>query len=142
MALVGRRTGRRRRMMADINVVPYVDVMLVLVVILMVAAPFVNPSLVDLPSVAKAGQQKGDPVRVVVRANGAVSIIDVTKREQSIGAGELVSAVRQRQGGNPQTPVVIEGDKQAKYESIMKVMGELQRAGIERVGLLVELGQR
>ena len=142
MALVGRRTGRRRRMMADINVVPYVDVMLVLVVILMVAAPFVNPSLVDLPSVAKAGQQKGEPVRVVVRANGAVSVLDAGKREQSIASGELVNAVRQRQGGNPQTPVVIEGDKQAKYESIMKVMGELQRAGIERVGLLVELGQR
>ena len=142
MALVGRRTGRRRRMMADINVVPYVDVMLVLVVILMVAAPFVNPSLVDLPSVAKAGQQKGEPVRVVVRASGAVSVIDAGKREQSIASGELVNAVRQRQGGNPQTPVVIEGDKQAKYESIMKVMGELQRAGIERVGLLVELGQR
>ena len=142
MALVGRRTGRRRRMMADINVVPYVDVMLVLVVILMVAAPFVNPSLVDLPSVAKAGQQKGEPVRVVVRASGAVSVLDAGKREQSIASGELVNAVRQRQGGNPQTPVVIEGDKQAKYESIMKVMGELQRAGIERVGLLVELGQR
>jgi biopolymer transport protein TolR len=142
MALVGRRTGRRRRMMADINVVPYVDVMLVLVVILMVAAPFVNPSLVDLPSVAKAGQQKGDPVRVVVRANGAVSIIDATKREQAVATGELVNAVRQRQGGNPQTPVVIEGDKQARYESIMKVMSELQRAGVERVGLLVEVGQR
>jgi len=55
VALVARRSGRRRRMMADINVVPYVDVMLVLVVILMVAAPFVNPSIVNLPSVAKAG---------------------------------------------------------------------------------------
>ncbi|HET9024980.1 MAG TPA: biopolymer transporter ExbD, partial [Burkholderiaceae bacterium] len=115
MALVGRRTGRRRRMMAEINVVPYVDVMLVLVVILMVAAPFVNPSIVNLPSVAKAGQQKGDPVRVVVRTDGRVSVFDAAKREQSVAPGELVNAVRQRQGGNPQTPVVIEGDKQARY---------------------------
>ena len=142
MALVGRRSGRRRRMMAEINVVPYVDVMLVLVVILMVAAPFVNPSIVNLPSVAKAGQQKGDPVRVVVRPDGRVSIIDATKREQSVAPGELVNAVRQRQGGNPQTPVVIEGDKQARYEAILKVMSELQKAGIERVGLLVEVSQR
>jgi biopolymer transport protein TolR len=142
MALVGRRTGRRRRMMAEINVVPYVDVMLVLVVILMVAAPFVNPSIVNLPSVAKAGQQKGEPVRVVVRADGRVSVIDAAKREQNVAAGELVSAIRQRQGGNPQTPVVIEGDKQARYESVMKVMSELQKAGVERVGLLVELNQR
>ena len=129
-------------MMAEINVVPYVDVVLVLVVILMVAAPFVNPSIVNLPSVAKAGQQKGEPVRVVVRADGRVSVIDSGKREQNVAAGELVSAVRQRQGGNPQTPVVIEGDKQARYEFVMKVMSDLQKAGIERVGLLVELNQR
>jgi len=129
-------------MMAEINVVPYVDVMLVLVVILMVAAPFVNPSIVNLPSVAKAGQQKGEPVRVVVRADGRVSVIDSGKREQNVAAGELVNAVRQRQGGNPQTPVVIEGDKQARYEFVMKVMSDLQKAGIERVGLLVELNQR
>ena len=108
MALVGRRTGRRRRMMADINVVPYVDVMLVLVVILMVAAPFVNPSVVDLPSVARAGQQKDDPVRDHRAVDGRISLIDEEKREQAIAAGELVSAVRQRQSGNPQTPVVIE----------------------------------
>lgn len=142
MALVGRRTGRRRRMMADINVVPYVDVMLVLVVILMVAAPFVNPSIVNLPSVAKAGQQKGEPVRIVVRADGRTSILDAAKREQAVAPGELVNAVRQRQGGNPQTPVVIEGDRQARYEAVLKVMSELQKAGVERVGLLVELTQR
>src|SRR5512132_833994 len=105
MALVGRRTGRRRRMMADINVVPYVDVMLVLVVILMVAAPFVNPSLVDLPSVAKAGQQKDLPVRVIVRSDGRTSVLNKDNREQPISTGELVSAVRQRQAGNAQMPV-------------------------------------
>ena len=130
MALVGRRTGRRRRMMADINVVPYVDVMLVLVVILMVAAPFVNPSIVQLPSVAKAGQQKDVPVRIVVRADGRVSIVDATRREQNVAPGELLNAVRQRQAGNPQTPVVIEGDKQARYEAVLKVMSELQKSGI------------
>ena len=141
MALVGRRTGRRRRMMADINVVPYVDVMLVLVVILMVAAPFVNPSVVDLPSVAKAGQQKDLPVRVIVRGDGRTSVLDKDNREQSIAAGELVSAVRQRQGGNARMPVVIEADAQVKYESVVKVMSDLQRAGLERVGLSVRLAQ-
>ena len=75
MALVARRTGKRRRLMADINVVPYVDVMLVLVVILMVAAPFVNPGVVDMPTVAKAGPQKAMPVRVVVRSDGRISAV-------------------------------------------------------------------
>lgn len=141
MALVARRSGRRRRMMAEINVVPYVDVMLVLVVILMVAAPFVNPSLVDLPSVAKAGPQKDVPVRVVVRADGRVAVLDKGNREQSIAPGELLAAVRQRQGGNARMPVVIEADAQVKYEAVVRVMSDLQKAGLERVGLSVQLAK-
>jgi len=139
MALVARRSGRRRRMMADINVVPYVDVMLVLVVILMVAAPFVNPSVVNLPSVAKAGQQKEPPVRVIVRPNGRISVFDANARERPVETAQLVAAVRERQAGKPSTPVVIEADGETKYEAVVKVMGELQRAGIERVGLSVQV---
>ena len=141
MALVARRTGRRRRMMADINVVPYVDVMLVLVVILMVAAPFVNPSLVELPSVAKAGAQKETPVRVVVRKDGSISIAETGKPEMAVAPGQLVSAVQKRQA-TAKTPVVVEGDKQARYEAVMNVMRELQAAGIDRIGLLVEVQPR
>src|SRR5512143_3254333 len=97
MALVARRGGRRRRMMAEINVVPYVDVMLVLVKILMVAAPFVNPSVVDLASVAKAGQQRDVPIRVVVRSDGHVSILEPGKGETPVPAGQLIASVRSRQ---------------------------------------------
>jgi biopolymer transport protein TolR len=140
MALVARRTGKRRRMMADINVVPYVDVMLVLVVILMVAAPFVNPSVVDLPSVAKAGQQKDIPVRVVVRSDGRVSILDQNKGESPVAAGQLIASVKSRQK-NAGTPVVIEADAKVQYKSVVDVMRDLQKAGIERVGLSVQLAQ-
>lgn len=140
MALVARRTGRRRRMMADINVVPYVDVMLVLVVILMVAAPFVNPSVVDLPSVAKAGQQKDIPVRVVVRSDGRVSILEQGKGETTVPAGQLIASVKSRQK-NAGTPVVIEADSKVQYKSVVDVMRDLQKAGIERVGLSVQLAQ-
>jgi biopolymer transport protein TolR len=115
--------------------------MLVLVVILMVAAPFVNPSIVDLPSVAKAGQQKDIPVRVIVRSDGRTSVLDAGNREQAVAPGELLNAVRQRQGGNPRMPVVIEADAQVKYESVVKVMSDLQKAGLERVGLSVRLAQ-
>ena len=140
MALVARRTGKRRRMMADINVVPYVDVMLVLVVILMVAAPFVNPSVVELPSVAKAGQQKEVPVRVVVRSDGRVSIIEQGEAEMPVAAGQLIASVRSRQK-NAGTPVVIEADAKVQYKSVVDVMRDLQKAGIERVGLSVQLAQ-
>ena len=140
MALVARRTGRRRRLMEDINVVPYVDVMLVLVVILMVAAPFVNPSVVDLPSVAKAGQQKDIPVRVVVRSDGRVSILEQGKGEMTVPAGQLIASVKSRQK-NAGTPVVIEADSRVQYKSVVDVMRDLQKAGIERVGLSVQLAQ-
>lgn len=140
MALVARRGGRRRRMMADINVVPYVDVMLVLVVILMVAAPFVNPSVVDLPSVAKAGQQKDIPVRVVVRSDGRVSILEQGKGETPVASGQLIASVKSRQK-NSGTPVVIEADAKVQYKSVVDVMRDLQKAGIERVGLSVQLAQ-
>ena len=127
-------------MMADINVVPYVDVMLVLVVILMVAAPFVNPSVVDLPSVAKAGQQKDIPVRVVVRSDGRVSILEQGKGETTVPAGQLIASVKSRQK-NAGTPVVIEADAKVQYKSVVDVMRDLQKAGIERVGLSVQLAQ-
>jgi biopolymer transport protein TolR len=140
MALVARRSGRRRRLMADINVVPYVDVMLVLVVILMVAAPFVNPGVVELPTIAKAGQQKEVPVRVVVRSDGRVSLYDGSV-ETSLQKGELVSAVRQRQAGDLKRPVVIEADSKVEYKAVVGVMSDLQKAGIERVGLSVRLAQ-
>ena len=136
MALVARRSGKRRRLMADINVVPYVDVMLVLVVILMVAAPFVNPGVVQLPTVEKAGQQEGIPVRVVVRANGAISVLDVGGRETTVAKGQLAAAVQGRLS-NADTPVVIEGDSKVQYEAVVGVMNILKNAGIKRVGLLV-----
>ncbi|HVE89784.1 MAG TPA: biopolymer transporter ExbD [Burkholderiaceae bacterium] len=136
MALVARRSGKRRRLMADINVVPYVDVMLVLVVILMVAAPFVNPGVVQLPTVEKAGQQEGIPLRVVVRANGAISILDAGGRETTVAKGQLAAAVQGRLS-NADTPVVIEGDSKVQYEAVVGVMNILKNAGIKRVGLLV-----
>jgi biopolymer transport protein TolR len=139
MALVARRSGRRRRMMAEINVVPYVDVMLVLVVILMVAAPFVNPSVVNLPSVAKAGQQKETPIRVIVRGDGSLSIFE-QGRETPVAAGRLAAAVKQRQKAGT-TPVVIEGDAKVQYKAVADALSELQKSGVAHVGLSVQLAQ-
>ncbi len=123
--------------MADINVVPYVDVMLVLVVILMVAAPFVNPGVVKLPTVEKAGAQEGVPLRVVVRANGALSLLEAGGRETSVSKAQLAAAVQARLATAPDTPVVIEGDSKVQYEAVIGVMNTLKNAGIQRVGLLV-----
>lgn len=140
MALVARRSGKRRRLMADINVVPYVDVMLVLVVILMVAAPFVNPGVVEIPTVAKAGPPKGMPVRVIVRSDGRISLLDAGV-ETAVQKGELSAAVKSRQKGDPKTPVVIEADSKVQYDAVIAVMSVLQKADVQSVGLSLRPAQ-
>ena len=125
-------------MLAEINVVPYVDVMLVLVVILMVAAPFVNPSLVELPSVGRAAQAPEQPIEVIVRADGKLSV-RAKGADQSVSLPQLVATVRARQGANADVPVVIAADKEVRYEMVVKVMDALQKEGVKRVGLAVKL---
>jgi biopolymer transport protein TolR len=141
MAILARRTaGSRRRMLADINVVPYVDVMLVLVVILMVSAPFVNPSLVELPSIGRASRAPDKPLELVIRADGRLSLRDGGK-EIANDLPAAIAAITERQKANPQapTPVVIAADKDLKYDAVVKVMDQLQRADVKRVGLAVRV---
>ena len=142
MALLARRVpGSRRRMLADINVVPYIDVMLVLVVILMVAAPFVNPSLVNLPSVGKSSRAPDKALEIVVRVDGRVSLREGAK-ELAADLPGAVALIRQRQQAQPdaalKAPVVIAADKDVRYEQVMKVMNALQKEKIARVGLAVQ----
>ncbi len=142
MALLARRVaGSRRRMLADINVVPYIDVMLVLVVILMVSAPFVNPSLVNLPSVGKSGRAPDRPLEIVVKVDGQVSLREGGKQLAADLPG-AVAQVKQRQQAQPDAsrkpPVVIAADKDVRYEQVMKVMSALQKESVVRVGLAVQ----
>ena len=125
---------RRRGLMAEINVVPYIDVMLVLVVILMVAAPFVNPSVVNLPSVNKASKAPEKVVEVVVYPDGRLSL-RAGKEMQPTDMPGLVAAVRSAQAGDAKVPVVIAADKDVRYEDVVNVMKLLQSAEVERVGL-------
>jgi len=143
MAMLARRQpGQRRRMMADINVVPYIDVMLVLVVILMVAAPFVNPSLVELPSIGRSARAPDAPLEIVVRADGTLLLRDrapgAATPEAGGDLGQLVALVQQRQKARPDTPVVISGDKAVRYEHVMEVMDALNRVEVRRIGLAVQ----
>jgi biopolymer transport protein TolR len=131
-------------MMSDINVVPWIDVMLVLVVILMVSAPFVNPSLVELPSVGKSTRAPDAPLEVVVKADGSLLLRDRTPGAASAGQAvpveldQLLATVKSRQKSRPDTPVVIAGDKKARYESITRVLDALYKNNVRRVGLMVK----
>jgi biopolymer transport protein TolR len=136
------RGGSRRRAMADINVVPYIDVMLVLLVIFMVTAPLVAPSIVNLPTVGHAqAQQETPPVIVNIRAGGEMSVRykdGNSTREQTMSAADLQAFLHASQQASPEQPVVIAADKTVRYELVMNVMSDLKEQGVKRVGLLVK----
>jgi biopolymer transport protein TolR len=131
---------RQRKLMNQINVVPYIDVMLVLLVIFMVTAPFVNPALVDLPTVGKSQQPPEAPMEVIIKPDGSMLLRDRVKgapAERGVTMDQLVAAVRDKQARSPEQAVVIGADKDVKYEVVLKVMDQLQRQNVKRVGLLV-----
>ena len=133
------RTGARRRTINEINMVPFIDVMLVLLIIFMVSAPLITTGLVDLPSVGKSRQRPEHVVEVVVGADESVRVrIDGKPEGAPLPLARLKARVLEAQAGNAETPVVISADKSVRYESVVKVMDTLQRAGVQRVGLAVK----
>ena len=117
--------------------VPFIDVMLVLLIIFMVSAPLITTGVVDLPSVGKSKQRPQHVVEIVVGVDERLKI-KVDQGESSVvGLQQLAARVKDMQGGNAETPVVISADRNVKYEQVVKVMDTLQRAGIQRVGLTV-----
>ncbi|MBV8035701.1 protein TolR [Roseateles sp.] len=140
MATVSSRGGRRRRTMNEINMVPFIDVMLVLLIIFMVSAPLITTGLVDLPSVGKSRQQPEHVIQVIVGTDEKLKIKVDQLEPESIPVNRLAERVKKAQGSDANNPVVISADKNVKYEAVVQVMDSLQRAGIQRVGLAVKSG--
>ena len=129
---------KKRGPMHEINVVPYVDVMLVLLVIFMVTAPLITPSVIELPTVDKASQPKVVPVEIFVKADAGLMVRtrDAQGRivdERATSRKELAAFLK----GKGDVPVLVGGDKDARYESVLQVMDELRKHGIQKVGLQV-----
>ena len=132
--------GRGRRTMNEINMVPFIDVMLVLLIIFMVTAPLITPSLIDLPTVGRASKQPDKVVQVLVGKDERLEVKSGDKT-QAMNLKEIAPAVLQAQSGQAagSVAVVISADRNVKYETVVKVMDTLQRAGVQRVGLSVQL---
>ena len=131
---------RQRKLMNQINVVPYIDVMLVLLVIFMVTAPLINPGVVELPSVGKSSQPPEAPLEVVVKSDTSMLLrerVQGKQVERGVDMRSLVGAVREKQAKSPEQAVVISADKDVRYEAVLKVMDELQKQNVKRVGLMV-----
>ncbi|GAA6140712.1 ExbD/TolR family protein [Hydrogenophaga sp. 5NK40-0174] len=139
-------TGRRvRRTKNEINMVPFIDVMLVLLIIFMVTAPLIAPSQIDLPSVGQANAQPKTFIQVIVDKDEKIEVQEgsSSKTAQETDMKGLVEMVQRMQSDTGEqeltaVPVVISADKNIKYETVVKVMDTLRRAGIERVGLSVQ----
>ena len=130
--------GRGRRTINEINMVPFIDVMLVLLIIFMVTAPLITPSVIDLPSVAKAGKQPDQVIQIVIAKDEGIEM-KVNEKNVPTALKDLAAAVAQAQQGIANSAVVISADKRIKYELVVKVMDTLQKADIKRVGLSVQL---
>ena len=130
--------GRGRRTINEINMVPFIDVMLVLLIIFMVTAPMITPSVIDLPSVGKAAKQPDHVIQIVVQKDGSLEMVNDAKTSK-INFDNLANTVQLAQTGQASSAVVISADRNVKYEMVVKVMDTLQRAGIQRVGLSVQL---
>jgi len=128
----------KRRAMSDINVVPYIDVMLVLLVIFMVTAPMVNPGIVNLPTVGGAKVQALPPVFLTIDADENIIVRKDGESTQTLNKMELGSFARNQAERSPDQPLVLAADKSVKYEIVMDVMSKLKENGVKRVGLAVK----
>jgi biopolymer transport protein TolR len=129
---------RGRKSINQINVVPYIDVMLVLLVIFMVTAPLINPGTIDLPSVGSKLTVPTAPLEVRLRADGSWTLQDrqAATPEFKVTLDELVARIKDKQSRSPDQPVVIAAAGDARYEEVIKVLDRLQTSGVRKVGLL------
>jgi biopolymer transport protein TolR len=143
MPAVAGRGARSRRSMNEINMVPFIDVMLVLLIIFMVTAPLITTGVVDLPSVGRSAQRPPIVVEVIVGSDEMLRLRTLGKETSEpvpVALAQLAAQVRTKQAGNDDAPVVISADKNVKYDVVVRVMDTLQKSGVKRVGLSVRQG--
>ena len=139
-SMSSRSGSRRRRSMNEINMVPFIDVMLVLLIIFMVTAPMLTPSAINVPSVGKGAKPPKTFGQVIIQKDGSLSL-KTDGNERPMTLKTLGAAARDWQASQgPDTPVLISADKTVTYETVVKAMAALQEAGVQRVGLSVKAG--
>lgn len=131
---------RQRRLMNQINVVPFIDVMLVLLIVFMVAAPLINPGQIELPTVGQQLKQPIAPLEVILQADKKLFLRDRERSssEVAVDRAALVDAIKEKQARNPDQAVVIAADKSVRYEEVLKVMDLLSQNQVKKVGLLAK----
>lgn len=129
---------KNRRFMNEINVVPYIDVMLVLLIIFMITAPLISPGQIELPQVGKSLTPPVAPLEIMIKVDGSLTLHDRLGEgaAQIISLSELANIIKQKQSTNNDQPVVIAADKDVRYEKVIEVMDILQQQQVKKIGLL------
>ena len=141
MANSSMRGGRGRKFKSEINVVPYIDVMLVLLIIFMVAAPITNPGVINLPTAAKSALPPTEYIQITLKPDTTATISlsggkGASGQPEKVGGrSALMQKLRTMHGSNPDLPVMISADKDIKYDEVIQVISEAKKIGITRVGL-------
>lgn len=131
---------RQRQYMNQINVVPYIDVMLVLLIIFMVTAPLINPGEIELPQVGQSLKAAVQPLEVIIKADRRLALRDHDQgtKSRDVSRNELIAAIKVKQARNPDQAVVIAAHKDVRYEEVLNVMDILQRNEVRKIGLLAK----
>lgn len=141
MAFASFDSNRSSAPMAEINMVPLIDVMLVLLVIFMVTAPLMTPSQIDLPQVGQSSATSPAPLEVIIKKNTTLALRDHAKSgaESTVSRDDLIRMLKARKGEQAMQAVVISADRNVRYEEVIKVMDMLHQQNIQKVGLLTKL---
>ncbi len=130
------RGGRSRKFKAEINVVPYIDVMLVLLVIFMVVAPLAPPNSINLPKAGRSTQPPSEYIEIELKPDGAARIGIHGQAMETVSARQQLGARLSRLNRtHPELPLMISADKDIRYDEVVQTIAEANKAGIARVGL-------
>lgn len=136
------RGGRGRKFKSEINVVPYIDVMLVLLIIFMVVPPTNSPSVINLPRAEKSTLPPSDYIQIVLKPDAPLSIGIAGKNAAGLedvpDRAAAVRRLRELHLVNPDYPVMIAGDRESKYDEVIQLISEAKKMGINRVGLATQ----
>ena len=140
MANSSMRGGRSRKFKSEINVVPYIDVMLVLLIIFMVSTPMTNPGVIDLPTAAKSALPPTTYIQITLKPDTSATIgvagQNASGQPEKVGGrAALVSKLKEMHAAAPDMPVMVSADKEIKYDEVIQVVSEAKKIGIARVGL-------
>ncbi|ALK96453.1 biopolymer transporter ExbD [Massilia sp. WF1] len=139
MAFNSNMRSSRRKLKSEINVVPYIDVMLVLLIIFMAVPPTQNPSEIKLPSAERSTQPPDDYIQIAVKQNAQLQIGVTGKQARALedvsSRSALIERLRAIHAEHPDYPVMISGDRESKYDDVIQMISEAKKMGINRVGL-------